>query len=89
MRHGMEWADEAGQPKPAGSSSTMIFAPAMIPMGMIGDEDFEDLEDEDLEEIAYEFGEMVDETDPSMTVLHFCSSACLSEWASTASAVET
>ena len=79
-RHGIEWAEEAALPQ---DSSFFATVPFSINSMMI-------MEDNDDEETLTEvlISEELDTNEPSLAVLHFCSSACLDSWASQAAALE-
>jgi len=86
MRHGMEWADEAGAPK----FGAMMMAPSVSMHstfigGMFTDDDGDDDDDE---MIVVGIPVEDDDDEPSSVVLHFCSARCLAGWAEQASAIE-
>lgn len=87
MRHGMEWADEAGAPKV--SDAVMVPSLSMHSV-FVGDSFFDDNDEDPDEEDLVDLmdPEDLDEDGPSSVVLHFCSARCLAVWADQASAIE-
>lgn len=84
-RHGVEWADEAAAPKIMGA---MLMQPQVsMRSTFIGDFPTDDGDDDDVI-VGVIMDDEIDEDEPSATILHFCSAACLGEWATQAAALE-
>lgn len=87
VRHGMEWADEAGAPK---FGPMMMAPPVFMHSTFIGGvfSDDEDEDDDDMMIVGIPIDDDEDADEPSSVVLHFCSARCLAGWAEQASAIE-
>jgi hypothetical protein len=81
-RYGADWIEEPGAPAsqmPMVSMHSVFFTG----QGMVEMDSMPEFEDGD-EAIEVEF-----DSEPPMAVVHFCSSACLAQWAGQAAALET
>jgi len=79
-RYGADWIEEPGAPMGPVPILSMhsVF---MTPMGMVEMDSMPDFEDDEDDEIEFD-------SEPSMAVVHFCSSRCLAQWAGQAAALE-
>jgi len=83
-RYGADWIEEPGAPVTQMPMVSMhsVFFTGQGTVEMDSTPDFDDEDDEDLE------GEFLGADEPSMAIVHFCSSACLAQWAGQAAALE-